>query len=334
VATNYFYLNNFEDGPFGALGADGSLSTLGVKAVNAPPGPEFIGIIPPPFPTFLIDSVDEDDGVLDGQGNNGHSLFTDAVGIDFIFDVAQLGALPTHVGIVWTDGAVTTTFEAFDASGASLGKIGPVSLNDGSANGGTGEDRFFGVIHEGGISKIRITDSLSGIEVDHLQYGRASGGPDEELTALAPAILWVGLKNSDDQGTRFDLRAEVYINGTIVSDGITRCITGVTRNPNKAKEVGIPFGAISDGAFASGDELSLTLLTRIGTNPDDTKCPGHSNAVGLRLYYDAISRPSRFGAELTPNPLEDFFLHSDGTDFLDNIAPTGTTATFKDSSSH
>ena len=30
-------------------------------------------------------------------------------------------------------------------------------------------------------------------------------------------------------------------------------------------------------------------------------CGGHSNAVGLRLYFDAISRPSRFDATISEN---------------------------------
>ena len=46
--------------------------------------------------------------------------------------------------------------------------------------------------------------------------------------------------------------------------------------------------------FATGDVLSLRVSTRIGTNPDGTKCAGpggsHNNALGLRLYYDAASR--------------------------------------------
>ena len=129
----------------------------------------------------------------------------------------------------------------------------------------------------------------------------------------------------------------MYINDTLVAEGENRCITGVTRNPTRAKEVSIEFGPVSDGAFGSGDELSLRLLTRIGTNPDNTKCSGpggsHNNAVGLRLYYDAVSRPSRFGAEFPPDPFMDFFLHSNGTDFfLDAMPPTATAAKFKDSS--
>jgi hypothetical protein len=50
--------------------------------------------------------------------------------------------------------------------------------------------------------------------------------------SLGPAKLWIGLKNSDDQGTNFDLRAEVYRNGSLVAAGQTLCITGMTRNPD------------------------------------------------------------------------------------------------------
>lgn len=42
--------------------------------------------------------------------------------------------------------------------------------------------------------------------------------------------------------------------------------------------------------------LSLKLSARIGTNPDDTKCPGHNGAAGLRTYYDSTSRPAVFTA--------------------------------------
>jgi hypothetical protein len=72
-------------------------------------------------------------------------------------------------------------------------------------------------------------------------------------------------------------------------------------------------------------DFDLTKVTASG---------GHSNAVGLRLYYDAVSRPSRFGMEIAPNPMRDYFLHSDGSgDFLSNTSPTATDAKYKDSPS-
>jgi hypothetical protein len=67
--------------------------------------------------------------------------------------------------------------------------------------------------------------------------------------------------------------------------------------------------------------------------------------VGLRLYYDSVSRDSRFDATISPDPNEDLFLHSDGnpcanapssgvtTRFLDEKAPTAASANCKDSGS-
>jgi hypothetical protein len=125
--------------------------------------------------------------------------------------------------------------------------------------------------------------------------------PTGSLAALSDVDAWVGLKNSDDIGTQFDLRAEVFKNGTVVASGVARCLTGITRNPALAKEVTVPFDPFSPVEFNGAmDTLTLTLSTRIGTNADGTKCAGpggsHNNAVGLRLYFDAASRASQFGA--------------------------------------
>jgi hypothetical protein len=42
------------------------------------------------------------------------------------------------------------------------------------------------------------------------------------LDAVGPARLWLGLKNSDDQGTRFDVRVVLRANGAIVAEGLAR----------------------------------------------------------------------------------------------------------------
>jgi hypothetical protein len=147
-----------------------------------------------------------------------------------------------------------------------------------------------------GTSAFVASNDSVGFNVMAAQGG--TGG--RTLTSLNPATLWIGLKNSDDQGTQFDLRAEVYKNGTPVpvAAGQTLCITGVTRNPDQAKQVTVSFSPFTPAGVASGGTLSLKILTRIGTNANGTKCSGpggsHNNAVGLRLYYDAGSRPSRF----------------------------------------
>ncbi len=155
-----FYLNDtpaaledFEDGSldFGITASNGA---------TVPPG--FIG---------LIDSVDGDDGVIDGSGLLGHSWFygAGATGVVFTFSAP----LPTAAGVVWTDGGGTTTFEAFGPGMLSLGTIGPVAIADSSNAGTTAEDRFFGALHGDGILAIKVSNTSGGIELDHVQYGTA-----------------------------------------------------------------------------------------------------------------------------------------------------------------
>lgn len=104
-------------------------------------------------PGGITDSVDADDGAIDGSGLLGRSYFGGgAAGFTFTFDETALGA--------------------------SLGTIVAPNIGDGNFLSGTAEDRFFGVSNAGGISRIHIFNSVmtgagSGIEADHLQYGGA-----------------------------------------------------------------------------------------------------------------------------------------------------------------
>jgi hypothetical protein len=121
------------------------------------------------------DSVDADDGAIDGLGQGGTSFYGNAPdGMRVNFSEGDGGELPTFAGLVWTDGAFggDIEFEAFDATGASLGTLPLKDAGDNSFDGTTAEDRFFGVEHDGGISAILIRiDSGFGIEIDHVQYG-------------------------------------------------------------------------------------------------------------------------------------------------------------------
>jgi hypothetical protein len=109
-------------------------------------------------------------------------------------------------------------------------------------------------------------------------------------------------------------------------------VDNVTRNADAAVQLSIVPEQFGSVRYDSGDVLAIKVLTRIGTNPDETKCSGHNNAVGLRLYYDAVSRQSRFGVTFDANPAVNFFLHTNGSsNLLNTIAPVATTANFKDS---
>ena len=160
---SYFHLEDFEDG---GLNTPGVLSLEGVVL----------------DPSEQTDSVDADDGTIDGDGTAGFSFSSNdrTNSFTFSFNKLSLGLLPTHVGIVWTDvgsavpeaGFDNVVFEAFDQSGNSLGKIGPEAVGDGEVSGQTGEDQFFGAIHPQGISQFTISmENSTDWEVDHLQYG-------------------------------------------------------------------------------------------------------------------------------------------------------------------
>ena len=178
-SAGFFHLETFE-----TADAVTPITTPGVSADHG--GPVSVTYGP-----SVHDSVDADDGVIDGSGLDGESWFysSGAAGVTFTFDALVLGALPTHAGLVWTDGSGAITFEAFDQNGISLGTLTGAHAN-GSVNGETAEDRFYGAINAGGISAIRLSNSSGGIELDHLQYGNPTpNGPNGNAPEPATVLL-------------------------------------------------------------------------------------------------------------------------------------------------
>ena len=114
------------------------------------------------------------------------------------------------------------------------------------------------------------------------------------IVAFSPLHVWLGLRNSDDQGTNFDLRAEVRVQNALVGAGEQYCIKGLTRNPALAKEVLQTIALQLTNVNLDG-EVSLTLKARIGTG---ASCGGHASATGLRVYYDSADRDSRFDVDI------------------------------------
>lgn len=125
-----------------------------------------------------------------GTGGSLHVIGATSLTLDFGDYLAANGVLPNRAGIVWTDvggqfgecwgafsGVGEVRFEAFDGSNVSLGLISAV-LGDGSFDGGTSEDRFFGASNAGGISRLAISMPTSeDWEVDHLQFCTAVPEP-------------------------------------------------------------------------------------------------------------------------------------------------------------
>ena len=163
-------LENFEDG---------SLDFGITASIGAPFGPG-----------RSTDSVDEDDGSIDGSGLRGHSYLASGGGAPSV--TFTFASTVTAAGIVWTDGFGNVTFEAFGPGMVSLGGIGPVQLIVSSTQGNTAEDRFFGVSDLNGIVAIRMASGGGGLEVDHLQFGSAVGPepiPEPATLALVGAAF-------------------------------------------------------------------------------------------------------------------------------------------------
>lgn len=118
---------------------------------------------------------------------------------------------------------------------------------------------------------------------------------DGLLETLGPVQIWLGLTNSGDQGTRFDVRVEILKNGGVVASGERRCITGVTRNPAAALRSVVSFAPFTPATLdGDTDVLGLRISARIGTTtPAGAFCGGHSSGT-LRLYFDAVNRRASF----------------------------------------
>jgi hypothetical protein len=182
----YFHLEDFEDG---ALNTPGVTASAGF-VLSGLPG------------NTLTDSVDGDDGVLDGSGSAGKSFYSNGNKVlRFTFDTGILGKLPSHVGIVWTDvgfvdgdtppaftGKGDVIFRAFTTGNQLLKEIIAKNLGDGFVNGQTAEDRFFGIRYYPGVAYIEIEMPKSNDwEVDHLQYGYVP------TPALLPGLIGMGV---------------------------------------------------------------------------------------------------------------------------------------------
>src|SRR5262245_5753879 len=99
----YFYLEDLRDG-----------------AVNTP------GLTVSPLTIASGDSVDEDDGAVNNDGTSSFSLRSNdsnSPKVELLFDRTALGKLPTHVGVVLTDGNkdAKTRVDVFDASNTLVG---------------------------------------------------------------------------------------------------------------------------------------------------------------------------------------------------------------------
>jgi len=129
------------------------------------------------------------------------------------------------------------------------------------------------------------------------------------LSALSPANVWVGLrdraglKKSDDVSIRFDLRAEIYYNGsTLVGSGELASVTGGGSGFHNAKLDSIPLSLPMAVGIAPGDTLSIKLLVR-------NACSGSGEDSGTaRLWFNDTEADSHFDATIDDREEDDYLL--------------------------
>jgi Immunoglobulin I-set domain len=112
------------------------------------------------------------------------------------------------------------------------------------------------------------------------------------VTAVGPANVWIGVKNSDDVGTKFDLLAEVLRNGVVIGSGQLNEVPGGSSGFNNAVQRTINMALTGSGDFCSGGTLSFRLSVRIAASS------GHVSGTA-RLWYNDAAANSRFDIEIS-----------------------------------
>jgi hypothetical protein len=122
------------------------------------------------------------------------------------------------------------------------------------------------------------------------------------LTVLGPAQIWLGLKNSDDVGTKFDLLAEVFHDSVLIGSGQLNDVPGGSSGFNNAVLRSVDLALATSVGAQAGSTLSVRLSVRIAASSV------HSNGTA-RLWFNDAAANSRFSATIEGN-LNDYYLRN------------------------
>jgi hypothetical protein len=177
---------------------------------------------------------------------------------------------------VTVNGAASATVNGVTVSSISVDASGQVAASVGAAC--SASDASF---------TLRVTDSGGLFAEDTLNVTVTR----TQLTALGPANVWVGLKNSDDVGTKFDLLAEVFKNETLIGSGQLNGVNGGSSGFNNAVLNTINLGLSAPVDVCPGDILKIKLSVRIAANS------GHRSGTA-RLWFNDDAANSSFGVTI------------------------------------
>jgi hypothetical protein len=153
--------------------------------------------------------------------------------------------------------------------------------------------------HNGALATVGIRDAGSLTSRKYLQWSVNSPVLADRVALLfstrdsapwvaGPSNIWLGLKNSDDVGTKFDVLVEVVKNGVVVGSGQASGVPGGSSGFNNAvqRTVGVAFSGPT--AFGPGDTLGVRLSVRIATGVS-----GHRSGTA-RLWFNDAAANSRW----------------------------------------
>ena len=145
-----------------------------------------------------------------------------------------------------------------------------------------------------------------------------------QLTALGPAQVWLGLKTSDDVGTKFDLRAEVSRNGVVIGSGQLDGVPGGSSGFNNAvlRTMNLALPAPVD--LCPGDTLSMKLSVRIAAN-----VAGHRSGTA-RLWFNDSAANSQFSTTIGGATISNFLHNGFGLGSVAGSGPKKTIDVFVD----
>lgn len=145
-----------------------------------------------------------------------------------------------------------------------------------------------------------------------------------QLTALGPAQVWIGLKNSDDVGAKFDLRAEVLRNGVVIGSGQLDGVSAGSSGFNNAVLHTINPALSAPFNVCPADTLSLKLSVRIAAN-----VAGHRSGTA-RLWFNDSAANSQFSTSIGSATTANFLLDGFGLGSVPGSGPKKTIDVFVD----
>lgn len=215
----------------------------------------------------------------DNAGNSAGAI-SPAVKIDKAAPTVSI-TTPADGSVFVLGQRVAASYSCADGGSGIDTCVGPVASGSGIDTGSTGAKTFL-------VSALDKAGNPASLSVG---YSVVPGGT-RTLSALDPVRVWVGLQNSDDVGTRFDLKAEVYVGAALVGSGQVNGVGGGSSGFANAKLDTIPLTLADPVEVASGATVSIKVFARI-------TCSGRTHVSGsARLWFSDAQASSRFGGTI------------------------------------